>query len=185
MNKVSKKVILENVRCSYVYVDKTNKHDKYGVQPLLEKGSVAHKKAKKAHDQVLVEAFGEKALKQPGKFKFALRDADEEGKEEDYYENMIFFNAGNISKPGVVNRQGEPADQDDIDEYCYSGAYFHVSITFKSFPPIEGGKPGVGAYVNNVMLRKKGDRIDGSIAATSEFEDFAEEDDEIDFDDDL
>ena len=33
------------------------------------------------------------------------------------------------------------------------------------------------------MLRKKGDRLDGSVAATSEFADFADDGDDLDDDD--
>ena len=41
--------------------------------------------------------------------------------------------------------------------------------------------------LNNLMLRKKGDRLDGSVAATSEFADFGDGDGDNldDFDDDL
>lgn len=186
MNKASQKVILENVRGSYVYLDQVSaKSGKYGMQVLMDKDGAAYKKAKKAHDKVLAEAFGEKALKQPGKYKFALRDADEEGREGAEYGNVIFFNANNNKKPGLVNRNNEPADADDIEEYCYSGAYFHVSVTFASYPARDGGKPGVGAYVNNVMLRKKGERLDGSASATNDFADFADFADDVDESDDF
>ena len=95
---------------------------------------------------------------------------------------MYFFNANGGKKPGIVNRNNEPADQDDIDELCYSGAYFHISVNVYGFDAKDGGKPGVAVGLNNVMLRKKGERLDGSVAATSEFEDYAE--DGMDDDDD-
>lgn len=170
------KVILQNVRCSYVFAHQERKDGGYGVQPLVEKGSALHKKLIKMVDKVLVDKFGQDALKKKARYKLPLRDGDDERDGEEY-EGMIFFNANSGKKPGIVNRNNEPADQDDIEEYCYSGAYFHVSVNFYAFDAKEGGKPGVAVGLNNIMLRKKGDRLDGTVAATSEFADFAEDDD--------
>ena len=93
------------------------------------------------------------------------------------------MNANGNRKPGIVNRAGEPADIVDIEDYCYSGAYFHVSVNFYAFDSKDGGKPGVAVGLNNVMLRKKGERLDGSVSATSEFSDFASDADDDDFED--
>lgn len=170
------KVILQDVRCSYVFAHQERKDGGFGVQPLVEKGSALHKKLIKIVDKVLVEKFGQDALKKKARYKLPLRDGDEERDSEEY-EGMIFFNANSGKKPGIVNRNNEPADIDDIEEYCYSGAYFHVSVNIYPFEAKEGGKPGVAVGLNNLMLRKKGDRLDGSVSATSEFADFAEDDD--------
>ena len=94
----------------------------------------------------------------------------------------MFINCNSKNrKPGVVNRRNEPADIDDMEDYCYSGAYFHVSINLYAY--VFEGKKGIAAGLSNVMLRKKGERLDGSTSATSEFEDFADDDDD-DLDDD-
>jgi hypothetical protein len=171
------KVILQDVRCSYVFAHKERKDGVFSVQPLVEKGSALHKKLIKVVDEVLVEKFGQDALKKKARYKLPLRDGDEERDSEEY-EGMIFFNANSGNKPGIVNRNNEPADIDDIEEYCYSGAYFHVSVNIYPFEAKEGGKPGVAVGLNNIMLRKKGDRLDGSVSATSEFADFAEADED-------
>ena len=170
------KVILQDVRCSYVFAHQERKDGGFGVQPLVEKGSALHKKLIKVVDKVLVEKFGQDALKKKARYKLPLRDGDDERDGEEY-EGMIFFNANSGKKPGIVNRNNEPADIDDIEEYCYSGAYFHVSVNIYPFEAKEGGKPGVAVGLNNIMLRKKGDRLDGSVSATSEFADFAEDGD--------
>lgn len=187
MNKASKKVILQDVRCSYVYLSDTNKNDKYSVQPLIEKGTANYKKAMQAQKDVFIEAFGEAAWKKKGQYNLALRDGDAdeknggEARDGEEYRNVIFCNANSSRKPGIVNRSNEPADEDDLEEYAYSGAYYHVSLNFYAFPkPDDGGKPGIAVGLQNVMLRKKGDRLDGSVAATSEFADFAEESDSDD-----
>lgn len=176
------KVILQDVRCSYVFAHQERKDGGFGVQPLVPKGSTLHKKLVKIVDKVLVDKFGQDALKKKARYKLPLRDGDEERDGEEY-EGMIFFNANSGKKPGIVNRNNEPADVDDIEEYCYSGAYFHVSVNFYAFDAKEGGKPGVAVGLNNVMLRKKGDRLDGSVSATSEFADFANDDDDFEDDD--
>jgi hypothetical protein len=98
---------------------------------------------------------------------------------------MVFFNANSGKQPGVVNRRGKPAGVDDLEEMCYSGCYYHVSVNFYYFPAKDGGLPGVAVGLNNLMLRKEGERLDGSTSAVSDFADFAvdDEDEEIDFDD--
>lgn len=180
------KIVLQNVRGSFVYLQAPRKKDngddgKYGMQILISKSDPQVKKLNTLIKKVLVEAVGEEAAKKLGKFKLPMRDGDDERDGEEY-EGMYFMNANAARKPGLVNKNGEPADVDDIEEYCYSGAYFHASVNVYYFKAIDGGKPGVALGLNNVMLRKKGERLDGSVSAVSEFEDFAGGDD--DFEDD-
>jgi len=174
------KIILQNVRGSYVYVNeqRTKKNgdpDGWGIQIIMSKDHPQIKAFKKMIKAVLIEKFGSEAGSKTGKYKLPLRDGDDERDGEEY-ENMYFMNASSKKKkPGIANRAGEPADQDDIEEYCFSGAYFHVSVNVYGFPSTDGGKPGIALGLNNVMLRKKGDRLDGSVAATTEFADFADD----------
>ncbi len=182
------KIVLQNVRGSYVYITEPRKKDngddgKYGIQILLPKDDPQATKLNKLVKKVLVEAVGESAAKKLGKFKLPIRDGDDERDGEEY-EGVYFMNANSARRPGLVNRNSEPADIDDIEEYCFSGAYFHVSVNVYYFKAIDGGKPGIALGLNNVMLRKKGDRLDGSVSAASEFEDFAGGDEDNDFDED-
>ena len=178
------KIILQNVRCSYVYADKQRKNKEdgspggYGVQLIIEKKDPQVKKLQLLVRKVLGEAKGADALKKLGMYKLPVRDGDEERDGEEY-NGTVFANANSGKKPGIVNRNNEPADQGDIEELCYSGAYFHVSVNVYFFKAKDGGKPGVALGLNNVMLRKKGERLDGSVSATSEFEGFEEADDEF------
>lgn len=182
------KMILQNVRGSFVFANRPRKKENgedggYGIQVLIPKNDPQVKRFEKLVDQALEEKHGSGALKKKARYKLPLRDGDTERDGEEY-EGMYFFNANSGRKPGIVNRNNEPADQDDIEEYCYSGAYFHVSVNVYGFDAKDGGKPGVAVGLNNIMLRKKGERLDGSVPATSEFADFAEDFDD-DFDDDL
>lgn len=181
------KMILQNVRGSFVFVTEPRKKENgetgnYSIQVLLPKNDPQVKKFNKLVDQALAEKHGEQALKKKARYKLPLRDGDEERDGEEY-EGMYFFNANGGKKPGIVNRNNEPADQDDIEDLCYSGAYFHVSVNVYGFDAKDGGKPGVAVGLNNVMLRKKGERLDGSVAATTEFQELADDGDD-DFDDD-
>lgn len=194
MNKASKKIILQDVRCSYVYLKETNKNDKYSVQVLVDKDSPNYKKLMSAQKEVFIEAFGEEAWKKKGQYNLPVRDGDADQKnggeprDGEEFRNAVFANVNGNRKPGIVNKNNEPADEVDMYEYCYSGAYFHISITLYSFPkPDDGGKPGIAAGLGNVMLRKKGDRLDGSLVATTEFADFVDfaEDSDDGFDEDF
>ena len=185
------KIILQNVRCSYVFVNERRKKKdgsdgNYSIQILLPKDDPQIKKIKKAIDETLVAKFGVDAAKKKGRYKLPLRnpDADDEDKDGEEYQGMYFMNANAGKKPGLVNPNNEPADTDDIEELCYSGAYFHVSVNIYAFPATDGGKPGIAVGLNNVMLRKKGDRLDGSVSATSEFANFGSDNFGSDDDDD-
>jgi hypothetical protein len=71
-----------------------------------------------------------------------------------------------------VNKYNEFASEKDLDDYCYSGATFCVSVNFYAFD--KNGNRGVSAALNAVMLRKQTERIDGSVNAQAEFGEFAE-----------
>lgn len=179
------KVILQDVRCSYVFITEPRKGQdgsdgKYSMQILIPKKDPQLKKVEKAVDEALTAKFGKDALKKRGRYKLPLRDGDEE-RDGAEYEGMMFMNANSTKRPGIVNRSNEPADQDDLEDYCYSGAIFHVSVNLYGFDV--GSKPGIAVGLNNVMLRRKGERLDGTSTATSEFADFTSDDDGEDWED--
>lgn len=172
------KVILQDVIGSYVYITKPRETDdgkeaKYSMQIIIPKDSPAVAKIQEAVKKVAQEKFGEKV--KLGAIKTPLRDGDEE-RDEKVYQNCYFFNANASRKPGIVNRHNEIADPDDIEEYCYSGATFHVSVNFFAYD--FNGTKGVGAGLNNVMLRKKTPRLDGAMTAEDEFAEFKSDDDD-------
>lgn len=197
------KIVLEKVRCSYVFIaeerEKDGKPNGYGVQPLIPKNHPQYKALRNLEMKALEEYFGKDAVKRKGRYKLPIRDGDAEletgEKEGEEYQNCVFLNANSYRKqPGIAivrNGRVEPADHDDIKELCFSGAYFTVSLTFyKMKENDEGGKPGLAVGVNNVLLVKKGKRLDGSLSAKDDFagikaEDYDDLDDEDDFDTDL
>ena len=188
MQKSMRKIMLQDVRGSFVFLKEPRVSDKgenqgWSVQALIPKGSELAKKVEKLQLIVMKEAFGDKI--KPSMVKLPLRDGDAERDLETNpeCEGMMFMNCNSKGrKPGIVNRRNEPTDAADMEELCFSGAYFHLSVNIYAYE--FDGKKGVAVGLNNVMLRKKGDRLDGSVAAASEFADFAEDDDDDDgFDD--
>ena len=182
------KIILQNVRMSYVNLLSPRKNEdgsdgKYGVQLIIPKDDPQVKKLISVVKSALEDKFGADAWEKRKRFKLPLRDGDEEQDGEEYA-GCYFLNVNGNRKPGIVNKNGEPADPDDLEEYCYSGAYAHVSFNTYGFA-VDGNK-GVACGLNNVMLRKKGDRLDGSVSAANEFSEYTEDDKgDEDFDDEL
>jgi len=177
------KVILQDVRGSYVFVkeprkEKDGSDGKFSMQVIIPKDHPQVNAVKAAIKAAAVEKFG--STVKLGTLKLPLRDGDEEREGEEYV-NAYFINANSQRKPQVVNRRNEPADPDDMEDYCYSGATFHVSINFYAFN--FEGKKGVAAGLNNLMLRKKTARLDGTTSATSEFAELASDDTDDDGDD--
>ncbi len=191
--KASKEVILTDVRCGFVFLANPNKDGKYALQPLLPRGSKQYKAAMGCLKSVFIEAFGEDEWARKGKYQLAIRDGDNDAvnggdpKEGEEYRDHFFFNAKNNRKPAIRNKANQPASEEEIEELGRSGNWFHLKIAFVSHPPIDGGKPGVAAYVQSVMLRKAGEPLGGAMADNgSDFEEFAEADDDSDdFDDEL
>lgn len=174
-------IVLENVRGSYVYVTSPQKriNDKtqevsyaYCMQVIFPKDhpqikalmALIEVAAKKKHGPDVIM----KSLKLP------FRDGDEENEklpkkdQKEEYKNAYFINTSSFDKkPGLRSRSNGVPDEDEITEYCYSGAFFHVSINFYGFKKPE--QKGVAVALKHVMLHKKGDRLDGSTSAEDDF----------------
>lgn len=165
-------MIIENVRCDWVFLLEPNKNDKYGVCAMLPKGSAQEKQVQAAVDKakatgIAAGKFTEANTKSQS-FKPCLRDGDEEIETEDrpkHYTGMMFINASNDSQPGLVGPDNKPLlDSSQV----YSGCYFHLDVSFYPFSHPKGGK-GVGCGLNNAMFVKPGDRLDGRQSAEAAF----------------
>jgi hypothetical protein len=172
--KKTVKMKLKNIRGSFVYItnpraaQNPGEAEKYGIQLIIRKDDPQVKAIKDAITEVAKVAFpGTKA----SMLKLPLRDGDEE-RDSSEYEGCYFINANSKNKPGVANRKGELASEDDMFEYCYSGAYFNLSVTFFDF---EVNGKGIACGLNNIMLWKHGERLDGKTSAAKEFAEFADD----------
>lgn len=170
-------------RASYAFVheprETPNGDMKYQICMIFNKDDA---KLLKPVAQAIVNAcssrFGADMAKWPKNLKCPLRDGDGERDNEEY-ENTYFLNAGNKNKPGIVDRNVQPIQ--DESEF-YSGIYARSSLSFYSYD-VKGNK-GVGTGLNNLMIWEDGERLDGSVSAESDFDEFkdaAVEDDDAPF----
>jgi hypothetical protein len=94
-----------------------------------------------------------------------LESGEKEGKE---YTGMHFINCSSNDPPGVVGSDAKPLmDQADIFAGCY------VRADVNPFPYDNSGNRGVGWGLNNIMLTKPGDRLDGRQRAEDAFGSYA------------
>jgi hypothetical protein len=108
------------------------------------------------------------------KFRYpALRDGDQEledgTKSDKAYEGKLFLNCSSNDAPGVVGPGAKPLmNQDDL----YAGCIVRLDVN--PFPYSNSGNNGIGWGLNNVMLVRDGDRLDGRQKAEDAFGTFAE-----------
>jgi hypothetical protein len=105
-----------------------------------------------------------------------LRDGDAEfeaGGRGAEYKGHYFINASSKNKPGVVGPDAKPLF--DAEEF-YSGCYGRADINF--FPYNQAGNRGIGCGLNNLMMTREGERLDGRQKAEDAFAAYAESGDE-------
>ena len=114
---------------------------------------------------------------QVSSLRLPLRDGDAEfdsGDRGAEYQGNYFLNASSTNKPGVVKAQagGPPVPIFDPDEF-FSGCYGRADINF--FPYNKAGNRGIGVGLNNLLLVKESERLDGRQRAEDAFSDYTEE----------
>lgn len=125
------------------------------------KAAIAEGKSKLANSKGIV----------PKNIKTPLRDADEEGIEDEAYEGMMFMNVTSNRKPDIVDRHVEKIiDRDEV----YSGCYCNVSVNFYAFS-VDVNK-GIAAGLGNIQKVKDGERLAGGSSAADDFDVLDDED---------
>lgn len=177
------KVILKGVRLSYANIWEPKETDsgemKYSTAiliPKTDKKTVAA--INKAVEAAKIEGkskLANKAGKIPASIKLPLRDADEEGKDEDeVYAGHYFINANSTRKPQIVDKRKDSIE--DRDE-VYSGCYANVSVNFFAYN--SNGNIGVGCGLGNIQKVKDGERLGGGSTADEDFDELEEDDDDL------
>lgn len=153
---------------------------KYSVSILVQKTDTAGLKSL----QAAINAAVQKGLDnnkftqaQVKGLRLPLRDGDEEfdnGNRGPEYKGCFFFNASSKNKPGIVKAQKDspPVPIFDPDEF-FSGCYGRADVGF--FPYNQAGNRGIGAGLNNLMMVKEGERLDGRQKAEDAFGAYTEE----------
>lgn len=176
-------IVLQNVRCCYVHVDvpykfpddPEDKKPEYSMRILLPKDHAQVSEIEEANERLVEETFSKLTKAQKAKLRHPLKDGDE--LEDDLYHGHWFLNSHSVNKPKVLNRRKEKPSEEDYEDYCYSGARFHVSITLATFD--KANNRGVGCYLRNVMFYKRDEPLVGS-TAEADFEEVEVEDDDDD-----
>lgn len=152
---------------------------KYSASLLIEKDN--EKGIKEFRDAIAVAiekglAVNKFSKAQVPGLRLPLRDGDvefEAGNRGEEYKDHFFVNCSSKNKPGIVDAQAKPLF--DADEF-YSGCFGRADIAF--FPYNQAGNRGIGVGLNNIMMVKTGDRLDGRQSAETAFGKYAEEDGE-------
>lgn len=175
-NAASTKVITGEVRFSYAHVFEPasieGSEPKYSVSILIDKNDKKTlsrvKAAIEAAKQAGLSKFGGKI---PANLKLPLRDGDTEREDDEVYAGKYFINANAKTKPGLVDKGGNPII--DTTEF-YSGCYGHASVTFYAFNT--SGNKGIACGLNNLMKTRDGESLGGRASAEDDFADLIDED---------
>jgi hypothetical protein len=146
---------------------------KYGCSLLISKDDVAGVKQLQDAIQKAMQK-GKETLwsnKIPAFRYQPLRDGDAElasgEKTDPVYKNTFFLNASADTAPGIVMATGSgPKPILDVSA-IFAGCWVRADIN--AFPYKNSGNCGVGWGLNNVLLVKEGERLDGRMRATDAF----------------
>ena len=108
--------------------------------------------------------------------KLPLRDGDVEREDDEVYAGHYFVNANANTKPGIVDKHGQPIM--DSTEF-YSGCYGYASISF--YPFNANGNRGIACGLNNLMKTADGDPLGGRSRAEDDFKDLIDDTEDDDF----
>ncbi|MCI8806002.1 MAG: DUF2815 family protein [Clostridiales bacterium] len=177
-NQTDTKVVTGKVRFSYANVWEPKSinggEEKYSVSLIIPKSDKKTikdiEKAVEAAKKAGMPKFGGKI---PSNMKMPLRDGDIDREEDENYADSYFINANCKTKPGIVDKKGQPII--DSTEF-YSGCYGHASITFYAFN--SNGNKGIACGLNNLMKVEDGEPLGGRSRAEDDFVDLIEDDDD-------
>ena len=185
-SKSSAAVITPKGIASYAFVWKPQPSMNPGQDPKYSITLIVPKKAdltalKKAVTVAGKKKFGEsyENMVKRNKLTLPFRDGDEEREGDELYKGKIFFSAKSSQKPGIVDEDRNPID-DEFD--FYSGCKCRISVY--AYGHDVNGNKGVAFALNNVQKLGDGERLSGRKAAEEEFEDADNEDSESSDDDD-
>jgi len=181
----STKVVTGEVRFSYANIwepQSINGSDpKYSVSLLIPKEdkktlNAINKAIEAAKELGKSTKFGGKI---PPNLKLPLRDGDVDRPDDEVYAGHYFVNANCKTKPGIVDKNGQPIiDSTEV----YSGCYGHASITF--YPFSMNGNKGIACGLNHLMKTIDGDPLGGRSRAEDDFAELMAQFNDHDEDDD-
>ena len=176
--QIDTKAVTGKARFSYANVWEPKSindgEEKYSVSLIIPKGDKKTikdiEKAVEAAKKAGMPKFGGKI---PSNLKMPLRDGDIDREEDENYADSYFINANCKTKPGIVDKKGQPII--DSTEF-YSGCYGYASITFYAFN--SKGNKGIACGLNNLMKIEDGEPLGGRSRAEDDFADLIDDDDD-------
>lgn len=148
---------------------------KYSISLLFDKKAIKDAKSpegKSYHalvalvEKVAAVKFGPNWKKMAG-FHTPMRDGDVDKPDLKEYAGKMFVNASAKRQPGIVGRNLVPITSADD---AYSGCKFVLAVNVFAFD--KKAKKGVALGLNNVLVFEKGERIDGRVDATEDFQEY-------------
>ena len=186
---MSRKLILKNVRFSYVRVFEPEQYQgvgesHYSVVLLIPKTDTAMVKqineAVKAEAQAYFGADTKFKGQVPANFKSPLRDGDAPEKEgQAGFEGCYYITAKRKEqhgKPIVIDKHKQPIT---VKEDMYSGSWGVASISLYGFN-MSSDNRGIAVGLNGIQKVTDDDRLDGG-ASVNDFEDFGTQEDDDPF----
>jgi hypothetical protein len=183
MAENSTKVVTGKVRFCYANVFEPvamneGEQPKYSICVLIPKSDTktldAINKAVEAAKIAGKAKIADKNGKIPSTIKIPLRDGDEERSDDPAFEGMMFINATSKDQPEIVDRKKAPIT-DPLK--VGSGDYCMVTLNFAPYNA-ENTNKGIGAYLSNVQLAVRGERLSGKSSADADFDELPGDDDD-------
>ncbi len=163
------KVITDEVRFSYVHIDKPNSVNggtpKYSLSVIIRKDDIKTLNlVNAAVDAAIKEGAAKFGGKIPNKaaLKLPLRDGDL--RDDEAYQGCYYINANSTTPPQVVDRNLQRIL--DLSE-VYSGCYGRVSLNMYAFN--SNGNKGVACGLNNIQKLRDGEHLGGKSSAEDDF----------------
>lgn len=123
----------------------------------------------KVANEVAKDTWGDKAAAIMKRLKYpVIRDGDE--KERPEFAGKFYIRASSKRPPGVVGVVDGQKQLVFEDSEAYSGCTFVAAVSVFSYDNAFG--KGIGLGLDNVLVVKKGDRMDGRKSAELEFADY-------------
>lgn len=179
-NEMNTKIKIGPALGSYANIFKPRAADdksepKYSISLLFDKKALADGKTPEAKSYAelkrVVEAVARKKFgpewAKIRNFKLPMRDGDVEKPDHKEYAGKMFANASSTRQPGIVGRNLVPIT---TEQDAYSGCKFVAAVNVYAFE--KAGNKGVALGLNNLLVFEKGERIDGRLDATEDFQEY-------------
>lgn len=115
-----------------------------------------------------VKVHGEGAIRMPiVSGAVAKAEADTKGKDGSFYDGKFVLRARSLFMPGLldVRTRQEIKKGTTAAGLVRSGNYAVFEVKFQGYEGVDGGRPGVKAYLNHILITREGKPIAGKTVA--------------------